>query len=466
MATAHHAGAAQRPTNSGAHHRLQRDTQTAERDVSDVKRRAKPLLDFWTKVNNDWVSKFSDMLAFNFLTSLFPLLLVIVAIAGFVLGTFSHSAELQLQNTIASALPSGIGPTVIGGVLNNLNRSAGLVLILGILGALWTGSRLFIAIENCSGIVFRLRARDALHQNIMAILMTLLYVVLVPLVFGATALSSLVLRLVGLHSAVVGQLLGLAAGYLAAVVLFGAIYIVVPNRPVRPGEVWRGALLASALLVLYELLFPLYATHFLKPGNYGSVAGFAIVLLIFFYYLAFILLLGMEINSWAGGQRQTASDIVGIMHEVQAHNTTRGAAGPTAGTASEDIQNSKGAAAMSNDRAAIQHERHEHQDTAVPPKYAEVDRRDATAAPPNRGKDAPANVRRMVQQGGTDPNAPTSTTSVARQTMPRPTRVPAGASRRMPNDAQKVLLAAAIVGGGKLISSILDRQRSKKSRKS
>jgi hypothetical protein len=240
-------------------------------------------------------------------------------------------------------------------------------------------------------------------------------------------------------------------------------------------------LLAGALLVLYELLFPLYTTHFLKPGNYGSVAGFAIVLLLFFYYLAFILLLGMEINSWMGGQRQTASDIVGIMHEVQAHNTTRGAAGPTAGSASEDIQNSKGAAAMGNDRAAIQHERHEHHATAVPPKYAEVDRRDATAAPPSRGKDAPANVRRAVQQDGTDPSAPPSTTSVARQAMPRPAsvptrsstgsshRVPAGAStgtpRRMPNDAQKVLLAAAIVGGGKLLSSMLDRQRSKKSRK-
>ncbi|MGH7191926.1 MAG: YihY/virulence factor BrkB family protein, partial [Candidatus Saccharimonadales bacterium] len=311
MATTQPTGTASR---LGTHDRLQHDTQTVKRDVTEVKQRAKPLLDFWTKVGNDWVSQMSDMLAFKFLTSLFPLLLVIIAIAGFVLGTFSHTAELQLQTTIASALPADTGRTVVAGVMNNLNRSAGLVLILGILGALWTGSRLFIAIENCSGIVFRLRKRDALHQNIMAILMTLLYVVLVPLVFGAATLSTILLRLVGLHTAVLAQLLGLAVGYLAAVVLFGAIYIVVPNRPVRPGEVWRGALLAGALLVLYELLFPLYASHFLKPSNYGSVAGFAIAILIFFYYLGFILLLGMEINSWAGGQRQTASDIVGIMH--------------------------------------------------------------------------------------------------------------------------------------------------------
>jgi type IV secretory pathway TrbL component len=63
-----------------------------------------------------------------------------------------------------------------------------------------------------------------------------------------------------------------------------------------------------------------------------------VVILVFFYYLAFILLVGAEVNSWAAGQRQTAGDIATVLHEVQAHNTTRGAAGPTAGQPQEDVQ--------------------------------------------------------------------------------------------------------------------------------
>ena len=71
--------------------------------------------------------------------------------------------------------------------------------------------------------------------------------------------------------------------------------------------------------MLYELLFPLYTTFILNPANYGTVAAFAVVILVFFYYLAFILLLGAEINSWVAGQRETASDVPGILHAVQAH---------------------------------------------------------------------------------------------------------------------------------------------------
>jgi hypothetical protein len=96
------------------------------------------------------------------------------------------------------------------------------------------------------------------------------------------------------------------------------------------------------------------------------------VILVFFYYFAFILLLGAEVNSWASGQRQTASDLASIIHEVQAHNTTRGAAGPTAGSPTEDIQNHEGAEAMETDKRAIEHERRDHHDDVRPPKYEEA----------------------------------------------------------------------------------------------
>jgi membrane protein len=350
-------------------------------------KRFQPLLDFWMKVSNDWIFQFSAMLSYSFLTSLFPLLLVILAIAGLLLGAISPQSLAAFQDSLAQALPTGIGRQFISAVVTDLHHSAGFLLVIGVVTSLFTGSRLFIAIENCTGIIFRLRGRDPLHQNLTALAMTVLYVLLVPLIFGATAIPSAMLHALGIPThrgvgAILTQLIGIGTGYIAAVVLFGAIYIVVPNRPVHWKEVWKGALVAAGLMVLYELLFPLYSATLLHPHNYGAVAGFALVILAFFYYLAFILLFGMEINSWISGQHQTAADIQGVFHEVQAHNTTRGAAGPDAGTPAADIEHRQGARAMQGEQSAIKHERKDHRTDAQPPRYAEANQHEATADRP------------------------------------------------------------------------------------
>lgn len=334
-----------------------------------LKERLKPLLRFWQKIGNDWVFNLSGMLAYNILMTMFPILLALLAIAGFILNTISPGSEQQLIRAIANALPGGAAGT--GGVvaevaLNNLRRQAGVLFLIGVLASIFTGSRLFIAMENCFGVIFRLRGRNLIRQNLVAIGMLLLYMALVPILFLASIVPTAILNAIqasGAGSTVNGLLFhvtGLIVAFVVALVLFSAIYIVVPNRPVRFCEVWKGTLLASGLLVLYEIVFPIYESVALRPDSYGSVAAFAIVILIFFYYLALILLLGAEVNSWASGQRETASDIAAILHEVQAHNTTRGAAGPTAGALREDQQHHKGAQAMATPERAKQHEHDDH----------------------------------------------------------------------------------------------------------
>jgi hypothetical protein len=115
----------------------------------------------------------------------------------------------------------------------------------------------------------------------------------------------------------------------------------VPNRPIRRHtvrDIWKGAAVTAALLLVYQVFFPWYTSHFVHVDNYGSVGAFLIIILLFFYYLGVILLLGAEINSWAARQRETASDLPGMLHAIQAHNSLRGAAGPTAGMPYEELQ--------------------------------------------------------------------------------------------------------------------------------
>lgn len=359
--------------------RTTNDARAPQRQEGAVKKNLNTLGNFWTKLSNDWVFNFSGTLAYAFMTSVFPILLVIIGIGGLILDVISPSSRTLLETRIANGLPGGAGGSgglIVSAATRSLTHSAGAILIIGIVIAIVTGSSLFITMENVFGVIFRLRGRDMLHQRLMSIGMLLLYTVLVPIIVLASIVPPAVLNAAGLGAnnpvgAFLIQVLGLVVSFVAGALLFGAIYIVVPNRPVHLPEVWVGTLVAAALLVVYQIVFPIYESLFIHPGNYGSIVGFAVVIIAFFYYLAFILLLGAEINSWIVGQRQTAGAIDAILHELQAHNTTRGAAGPTAGDPSEDLQNSVGAAAMRDTTAAIRHERTQHMGDALPPKYAE-----------------------------------------------------------------------------------------------
>src|SRR5262249_33984278 len=165
--------------------------------------------------------------------------------------------------------------------------------------ALIGGSSLFITMEGIFGVVFRLRSREFFHQRLMAIGMLLLFAVLIPLIMLASIVPPAVLGIPGIgnSSPLAGffiPLFGLVVAFTFAVALFGAIYIVVPNKPMNLRMAWKGTLVAATLLVLYEILFPLYESNFLHADDYGALIGFIVVVIVFFYYLAFILLLGAE----------------------------------------------------------------------------------------------------------------------------------------------------------------------------
>ncbi|MGO8948995.1 MAG: YihY/virulence factor BrkB family protein [Ktedonobacterales bacterium] len=288
------------------------------------RRRIAPLLDLWTKINNDWIFNWAAALAYALLTSILPIFLAILAVGGFILGTLSLSSLVQLESVLTNELPggaSGAGGEIVNAALVQLHRNAGVLLLIGIVGSIIAGSGLFLSLESVLNIVFRLKGRDPIPQRMMAIGMVLLYVVLVPIMVIASLLPSAVLGALHLDrqnpgGAFLLQLLGLLVGFATAFVFFGSIYFVVPNRRMRFGEVWPGALAAALLLVLYVLAFPIYENLFLR-GNYGSIIGFIVVILIFFYYLAFILLLGAEINSMVLGLRPTTKSLSALLQALE-----------------------------------------------------------------------------------------------------------------------------------------------------
>jgi membrane protein len=333
------------PAQTPARQPSGRGRERRKKEEQEARKAIKTLSGFWTKINNDWIFNLSSMLAYNLLMSIVPILAMLLSFFGFFLGGLAPGVRQEFINSVVKGLPQGAGKQFIGGALTQLSNSSGIFAVITVLVSIWFGSRLFITIESCFGVIYRLPTRAFVRQNIVAIGMLIIFAVLIPIMLAVSAAPSflsttIVDRLLGnsIAERVWLAIAGIIAGWVVSTILFLAVYIVVPNRPARVRDAWLGAVVAGALLEIYMLAFPFYAAHFLHPQNYGSTAGFAVVILIFFYYFGFILLLGGEINSFRAGQGQTKTDLPGILYEAQVQKTANGAAGPTAGRPQENLQ--------------------------------------------------------------------------------------------------------------------------------
>ena len=90
--------------------------------------RKQTLLDFWAKCNNDWIFNFSGLLAYTLLMSIFPLFLVLLAIAGLTLNQLSPEALTSLANSLKTALPGQTGGAIVDAALGQFTKEHGLAL--------------------------------------------------------------------------------------------------------------------------------------------------------------------------------------------------------------------------------------------------------------------------------------------------------------------------------------------------
>lgn len=303
---------------------------TAQHRTSRVKRAAKKggasLQAFFTKFNNDWVMGFSSALAFNLITAILPILIAIVAIVGFTVGNLDPAAEQQLITHLQSLFPAS--DNFLSFAFASLKRSAGILSLIATLLALFGGSRLFVSMEGYFDVIYHASPRNVIPQNVMDILMLLIFIVLTIPMLLASSIPALVQ--VVLEHTVVRQipgngfffgLLGIVVSLCISWVLFEAIYIVVPNQRISFRHSWRGAVVAAVLLQLYLSLFPFYVTHFLR--SYAGTTGLVVILLFFFYYFAVILLLGAEINAFFAEKiTVTPTNVAAMIHNLTSHLPT------------------------------------------------------------------------------------------------------------------------------------------------
>lgn len=249
----------------------------------------------------DDMATYAAALAYHTLFALFPFLIFLLALLGFLQlpGFFDWLVE-QAQTFLPQPV---LEPSLQ--VLEEIqdHRDGGL-LSLGILGAIWVASAGVRSTMNALNAAYDVEeGRPAWKRYLLSIAYTL---GLAGTLIAAAALMTLgpgVIRWlasqVGLGGLVVTLWtwlrLPVAAALLLAVI--AVVYHVAPNveQPFR--VITPGALLALVAWLVTSLGFALYLSNFANySATYGSI-GAVIVLLLYFYLSASALLLGAEVNA-------------------------------------------------------------------------------------------------------------------------------------------------------------------------
>jgi len=244
------------------------------------------------KFGDDRAGNLAALIAYYGFFSLFPLLLVLVAVLGFIL---RGNATLQ-ESIVNSALAQFpiIGDQIKTNV-KALSGSAGVALGIGTLVALWAGLGVTNAAQNAFNDVWGvpLTGRpDFLKTRLRSLVMLL--------VLGGLMIASTVLS--GLGSASNVQLFGIRlTSLLISLVLNFVLYMLafrlLVNAPLSWGDVLPGAILGAILWTALQYLGGYYVQRVVKHASavYGFF-GIVIGLLTWIYLAAQLTLYAAEVN--------------------------------------------------------------------------------------------------------------------------------------------------------------------------
>ena len=255
---------------------------------------------FYVKAYSDNVTGLSAMVAYNLLLSVFPL----AGLALFIFGQVLHNPDLERSVLVdlQELFPTTASST-LASLLERIRSSSGTVGVVALVSSVWIGSSFWGALDTAFCRLYHVRCRSWVQQKRFALVMLVLVLVFFAATVAVPALQSLLLR--GTEELPLGlsSIRGIAlAGSLA--ISLGLIFLIlcviywsVPNRRVPWSAVWPGAVGATLGIGVVDYAFPFYLSTVSAFAGLGTSLIFLVIVLLWFYVLAFLILAGAVANA-------------------------------------------------------------------------------------------------------------------------------------------------------------------------
>jgi len=254
----------------------------------------------WSRHRNTMVGA---ALAYYSVFSLGPLLLIVIAIAGFVFGEDAARGTLtgEVRNLLG-AEGAQVVETMLRGAASREANSVTALVGLGLLIA--TALTVVVQLKEALNTIWDVPPAESSSATIMSYVRTYLTSLLGVLALGFLLTVSLVISttLSALSTwadpAVSGthfwEWINTAVSVLVLSMLFAMLYKWFPDVEVRWSDVWPGAVAAAVMFEIGKLAIAWYVGRQGLQSTYGAAASI-VILLLWVYFSALIVLLGAEI---------------------------------------------------------------------------------------------------------------------------------------------------------------------------
>ena len=256
--------------------------------------------DFFSKAFEDNLTGLAGMVAYNLLLSVFPLALLALFIAGRVLQ--SSELEQSILQDLRGLFPN-ITDVTLTRALDRVRGSSTGVGVVALVTSIYIGSSFWGAMDTAFCRIYHMRCRGWLEQKRFSLAMLVVVLLFMAATVAVPAIQSVLARGAGdlpLGLAEVDGLLfavSLIVGLLLVFAVLCIIYWAVPNRPMPWRAIWPGALLATLAIAVVDYGFPLYLSTISTVGAFTTIFVFVLIVLVWFYLLAIIILGGAVMNA-------------------------------------------------------------------------------------------------------------------------------------------------------------------------
>lgn len=258
------------------------------------------LRDFNWQMTKKNISAFAASTAFFLFLSMIPLLMALCAILP-----FTTLTEANLINVVTQFTPDAMDALVVQIISDVYARTAGTITVFALV-TIWSAAKAMLALiyglnavndfeEKRNYIV--LRAIACIYTVIILVAML---VALFVMVFGNVIVDILLRDIPPLHILVHFIMrFRFLVSWVILTFIFALIYAFVPSRKLRFKAQIPGAAFAAVLWSIASYAFSVYVDHYNGFGTYGSLTT-VVILMLWFYMLMYILLIGAHINRYFG----------------------------------------------------------------------------------------------------------------------------------------------------------------------
>lgn len=255
----------------------------------------------WSRDN---VPRLGASIAYYTLFSLAPILMIAIAIAGLLFGEEAVRGQIVHQ---ADDLLGREGAVALQALLEGASRErdGGTVALIGTITFLVAATGAFMELQHALNTIFKVKQspRSKLKEFIkdrvrsFGLVVSIGFLLLVSLLVSAalTGLSDWMQRTTGDGLSFIWQIVNIVISLAVITVLFALIFRYLPDASLNWSDVWMGAFITSLLFIGGKELIGLYLGRSSVASSYGA-AGSVVVLLLWVYYAAQLVLLGAEIT--------------------------------------------------------------------------------------------------------------------------------------------------------------------------